>query len=233
MPVAERLWSDHRTLSPDRPGYGRSAMGPMPFADQADLFATLLAARGATPAVVVGHSLGGAIALLMAAHHPEVVTGLVLVASVGGEGSVELPDRLLAAPLVGPVLSAASLAAYGLLGPLVARLGRLRSLQGNLPVTPTLALLEDREAFVAEQRELVATEAEVRAAASRVRCPTVVLQGDADTLVLPRAGRDLAERIPGSRLVLLAGQGHLIPRDDGVAVAAAVRAIDQGSTPLG
>ena len=225
--MAERLWGDHRTLNVDRPGYGRSTLGPMPFGDQADLFATLLRERGCSPAVVVAHSLAGAVALLMASLHPDVVSGLVLVASVGGEGSIELPDRLLAAPLVGGVLSAVSLALYGLLGPLAPRVGLRHSLQGNVPVAPTLSLLGDRRAFLAEQRELVATAEEVQAAASVVRCPTVVLQGDADTLVLPAAGRDRASRIPASRYVELAGQGHLIVRDDPVAVADAVRSIER------
>ena len=92
-------------------------------------------------------------------------------------------------------------------------------------MTPTLSLLEDRGTFLAEQRELVATSAQVTAAASLVQCPTVVLQGDADTLVLPAAGRDLAGRIPSSRYVELERQGHLIPRDDPVSVADAVRSI--------
>ncbi len=226
MPVAELLWDDHRTLCPDRPGYGRSALGPESFGHQADRFAALLRERAGAPAIVVGHSLGGAIALLMATLHPDVVGGLVLVASVGGQGSVELTDRILAARFVGPVLSAGSLAVYGLLGPLAAKIGPFRSLEGNVPVTPTLSVLEDRTTFLAEQRELVATAAEVRAAASLVDCPTVVLQGDADTLVLPSAGRDLAERIDASRYVELAGQGHLVIRDDPLAVADAVRSLE-------
>ena len=226
FPVAERLWGDHRTLNVDRPGYGRSTLGPMSFGDQADLFAKLLRERGCSPAVVVAHSLAGAVALLMASLHPDVVSGLVLVASVGGDGSVELPDRLMAAPLIGGPLSAASLALYGLLGPLAPRVGRMRSLQGNVPVAPTLSLLGDLRAFLAEQRELIATVEEVQAAASVVGCPTVVLQGDADALVVPAAGRDLADRIPASRYVELPGQGHLIVRDDPVAVADAVRSLE-------
>ena len=176
--------------------------------------------------MVVAHSLAGAVALLMASLHPDVVSGLVLVASVGGDGSVELPDRLMAAPLIGGPLSAASLALYGLLGPLAPRVGRMRSLQGNVPVAPTLSLLGDLRAFLAEQRELIATVEEVQAAASVVGCPTVVLQGDADALVVPAAGRDLADRIPASRYVELPGQGHLIVRDDPVAVADAVRSLE-------
>ncbi|HZU78794.1 MAG TPA: alpha/beta hydrolase, partial [Acidimicrobiales bacterium] len=71
--VVEDLLGDHRVLTPDRPGYGRSQQAPVSMRENADLLADMLAARAAAPAVVVGHSYGGGIAILMAAHRPEVV----------------------------------------------------------------------------------------------------------------------------------------------------------------
>ncbi len=45
-------------------------------------------------------------------------------------------------------------------------------------------------------------------AAPRVRCPTLVLHGDADTIVPPHLGRAVAAAIPGARFVAVAGRGH-------------------------
>jgi pimeloyl-ACP methyl ester carboxylesterase len=70
----------YRLLVPDLPGYGRSAWpaaGPMSLADQADLLAEWLGTKEAAPAVVVGHSMGGVVGLLMAERRPESVRLLV------------------------------------------------------------------------------------------------------------------------------------------------------------
>lgn len=226
FPVADLLVRDHLVLSPDRPGYGRSALGPMGVAEQAALFAELIASASAGPAVVVAHSYAGAIALTLADRRPDLVSGLVLAASVGGAGSVELPDRLLAAPVVGRLGCDLSLLLYGTLGPLAGRLPGLYEAARDMPTTSTLALLEWRESFAFEQRELVRVAASLEEAARRVEQPAAVLQGSVDKVVLPAAGRDLADRLPAGWLVELEGQGHLLPRDAPAALAQAVRAVE-------
>jgi pimeloyl-ACP methyl ester carboxylesterase len=66
-------------LIPDLPGYGASApaVPPRPLAVVADDLAGWLAARGAPPVVVVGHSMGGVIGVLLAERHPARVSRLV------------------------------------------------------------------------------------------------------------------------------------------------------------
>lgn len=73
----------HR-IAVDRPGFGQSGPGApiIALAEQAGALARLLR-RGSGPAVVVGSSYGGPVALQLAAGHPDVVSGVVVVGSAG------------------------------------------------------------------------------------------------------------------------------------------------------
>ena len=224
-PIAERLLGDATVLSVDRPGYGRSRGSARPMVEQATMLAAAIEARCTTPAVVVGHSYGGGIALLLAAAHPELVAGVVLVGSVGGTGSVAPVDSLMAAPVVGPVISWVSLAAYGVIAPVLARIGNNSWLATNVPAMPTLDLVEDLGSFVAEQRFLLREHAALQRACESVRCPVVVIQGTIDSIVPPEAGVDLADRLDDVELLLVEGHGHLIPRDAPDVVVDAVRSL--------
>ena len=68
-----------------------------------------LDARGIERATIVGHSLGGAVAAWLAAHHPERVAALVLAAPAANVASLEWMDRWLTLPVAGTLTSAASL----------------------------------------------------------------------------------------------------------------------------
>jgi pimeloyl-ACP methyl ester carboxylesterase len=70
---------DRRQLMPDLPGYGRSGWReqPLSLSGAADLLAEWIESRRASPACVVGHSMGGVIALLLAERHPAAVRAIV------------------------------------------------------------------------------------------------------------------------------------------------------------
>jgi pimeloyl-ACP methyl ester carboxylesterase len=81
--VAGRLAAQHRVIVVDRPGSGystRAAGTPADLSTQAAAMAALVRTLGVSPAFVVGHSLGGAVALTMALEHPQQVAGLALLA---------------------------------------------------------------------------------------------------------------------------------------------------------
>jgi pimeloyl-ACP methyl ester carboxylesterase len=166
-------------------------------------------------AVVVGHSLGGAVAAWLAAARPERVAALVLVAPSANREALVPADHLLASPLVGDALGAAALAlggtvlAVGGLRRLVAReLGVKDSyLQGW---TTMLASPRTWRSFVAEQRMLIGELPQLEGRLADIRAPTTVVAGTADRIVPIRSARRLVEQIPGARLVALRGAHHLV-----------------------
>jgi len=208
---------------PDLPGWGDS-----PVDDLATLNASSLAASVATVARslgyarwrVIGHSLGGFIALELASSEPEATVSVALVSATtfGGRG-----DRLGALgrlvrypPLVGLLLAMRLLL---LLGPLAARFVRALDRLGILPLlaaplfarvdrTAVHELAHDLRpgAFVRAMRSARDYPAEERWA--RIRCTVLALHGDSDVFV----GRDddalLSAIIPGFQPVVVPATGH-------------------------
>lgn len=77
--VAEALSTDWQVTAPDLRGHGRSGRGSRyRIADYADDIAALIALTLAQPGVIVGHSLGGLVAIAVAAGRPELVRAIVL-----------------------------------------------------------------------------------------------------------------------------------------------------------
>ena len=233
--VADRLAADYLCLAPDRPGYGETALEATSMAANAALLAEVV--EKGPPAIVVGHSYGGGLAVLLAAARPELVRGLVLVSSVGTADSVNGVDHLLALPGIGEVLSTAALVTFGQVLPRLRPLASL--LPGRASVRLRAGLPDDQyvtgitrrrwrtcRSFVSEQRSLLAEIADVEDALERVHVPTTVVAGTLDAIVPPPVSAAVAAKVAGAELVLVAGAGHLLPRDHPSVVAAAVRRVD-------
>ncbi len=234
--VVERLLADHRVITPDRPGYGESGPRALSMGDNAEALAGLLVERRAAPAVVVGHSYGGGIAALLAARHPELVRGLVLLGSVGPAGSVSSFDHLLATPALGEAITAAGLFTVGRLLPRLRPLGHLLPgevadrLRAGLPdrryaASVTRLGLRMVRTFLAEQRFLLEELGDVERALPDIAVPTVVMTGAWDVIVPPEVAADIAAAIHGAELVTVARTGHFLARDVPEHVARAVRRV--------
>jgi pimeloyl-ACP methyl ester carboxylesterase len=209
------LDSSVETVAVDRPGWDR-ASAATGIAGNAAAAISELDRREIGRALVVGHSFGGAVAAWLAAFHPERVSGLVLAAPAANVASLTWTDELLAAPVVGSLLSATMLAgAAGVLRSARGRRlasGRARLDEGYLRgLSRLLARPAAWRSFIVEQRALVSELPELERSLGAIRARTVVVEGVGDRIVPVAAARALARQIDDASLMLLPRAGHLLP----------------------
>ena len=230
--VVSRLPAELRPIVPDRPGYGSNRQAAGGFMTNGRAVIADLDAAGAERAVVVGHSYGGGAALAAAMIAPERVEALVLVAGVG-PGCLTEWDRLLAAPVLGPVCA---VAAWWLTPVFVrALLSGFERWRG--PLAPNELVGWDVWAhtghdhgalwrtFLTEQRALVREVDHLVSDASVIRMPTLLLADPRDKVVPIRTAHALCASLPNARLELVARVGHHLPRRAPQAVAEGIVAL--------
>jgi 3-oxoadipate enol-lactonase len=201
-------------ITVDLPAHGRTALtGGLParrlsVEAMAVEVSHLLTRLGEAPAHVVGLSLGGCVALALALEAPTCVRTLTLVNTfarlrpAGWRGAYRMLERLVLLA-VAPMPIIAGRVAQSLFpkpgqdalrAAAVARLGR-----------------NDKRAYLAAIGAL--TRFDVRRRLGEIRCPTLIVAGDADRTV-PFASLDLLRRhIPNARIVVVADSGHATPYD--------------------
>jgi pimeloyl-ACP methyl ester carboxylesterase len=214
--LAPALVRRHRVLVPDLPGHGGSS--PLPAVPTLTPFADVLAALAAhermVPAAVVGHSLGGLVALRLALRHPDAVTALVLAAAAG----ISSGTRARQAALTTLLLTRPARAVAPFRG-LVARVPWLRyPVFGYFEAADPPALSPTAvEGFLAGPalhtdvldagRALVADDP--RTDLDAVRCPCLVLSGARDRMVPVADSLEYARRLQ-ARLRIVPDCGHLL-----------------------
>ena len=218
--VVEPLARAHTVIAPDLPGHGASAPGAGDYSIGA-LAATmrdLLLALDHERATLVGHSLGGGVAMQFAYQYPEMVERLVLVSS-GGLGP-EVSPVLRAAALPGAEIFIAATAEVG--SKVGSALGRGLSAIGLRPnadvaeVARGYASLSDperRAAFLGSLRGVVGTRGQRVDASDRLylaeAVPVLIVWGARDSIIPVRHAEDAHTAIPGSRLEVFDDVGHL------------------------
>lgn len=239
-PVAELLREEFRVIAPDRPGWGSHPRPATSLEANAVALVRMLNSKGIEAGgdriVVVGHSLGGGIAIELALKAPELVGALVLVGSVGVPVALTGTDRLLAVPLIGDgvlragtaalrraVSGAGRLSRLPLAEPLSTRANRYPALRAVMAEGAKALDARDRRSFLVEQRALIDETPLIYRQLGSLRVPSVVIQGTADHIVPAHAAAELAAAIPGAELVQRERAGHRLAFEDAPLVAEAVR----------
>ncbi len=232
LAVGDRLAEHARVLAPDLPGFGRTPPAGRAVtvtASQRVLHGFLQTAVG-EPAILVGNSMGGLIAMMQAAREPASVAGLVLVAPAQPRvrgGRIELAVQALFAIYAIPGLASWFLRKRAArLGPegLVAELLRLLCTDGSRVSEAVrrahVALVHARidtmpwanKAFISATRSMLAQmlrPGRYHRMIEAIVAPTLLVQGRDDRLVPLAASQALVRRKPGWTLETFDDIGHV------------------------
>jgi pimeloyl-ACP methyl ester carboxylesterase len=203
MDVVRRLQPRRRVVAPDLPGHGQSdrwhTMDQVSIEMYRDAVGTVCAELHIERAVLMGHSMGGLVALAAAAAWPERVAGVVLVNSGAWfEVAPALFDKLASD---------------------FARFGKWLARYAWSPTTPldtierwgTVVLTADQEVTTADFRAVERYDA--RPLLATIRAPTLALGGADDRLAPPERTRELAEGIRGAEAVIVPRAAHMLMQE--------------------
>ena len=217
-PLAER----HRVVLVDRPGsgYSTAAGAAQPsLAEQARSLAALIERLGLDRPVVVGHSLGGALALVLALNHPRSVGGLALLAPFTRPMSdVPAAFALLAvrSPLVRALIAWTAVVPLAQLAPerTAALVFAPEPVPRDFAVAGGGALGLRPANFQATSADLVGANdaaSDIAARCGELAMPVEILFGTGDAILDPRHhGAETAAAVRGARIEMVEG-GHMIP----------------------
>jgi 3-oxoadipate enol-lactonase / 4-carboxymuconolactone decarboxylase len=210
----EALGDAHSPIAPDFPGHGRSSgvEGLPSISDYTDFAVSFADALGIESAVFVGRSMGGAIAIDLAARYPKRVQALVLMATAA---KFDVPRERLdqwRAVTMG-------------------RTGQPFTNDGYSPKT----IAEKREIIQEGWGEQIRTdprtrwgdlvacsEADLRSRLGEIAAPTLILAGADDQITPPAAAEELQRGIKGARLQVIADAAHNLTTERPTEVNAAV-----------
>lgn len=193
-------------LAIDLPGHGRSEGPPLVSIEAlADWLAGLLEAAGVARAALVGHSMGALACLAAAARHPARVRALALC---GAAAAMPVHPDLLAAAAADEHAAIDMINAWGHGGG--SHLGG-HPQPGSWLIGGGNRLLErSPPGVLSSDLEACAAFSEGEALAAAVGCPALVVIGQEDRMTPARAGRRLAELIPGARTAEIPDCGHMM-----------------------
>jgi len=241
--VAMRLADAHTVIAPDLIGHGDSATprGDYSLGAHAASVRDLLSFIGVERATIVGHSLGGGVAMQFFYQFPQRTERLVLVSSGGLGREVSPMLRSAALPGASAILRVAAhpslLHALWRAGEWIEGAGARGGVYLRA-IARALRPLEQpgaREAFLHTLRAVIDVEGQRVSAEDRLyllqAMPTLIVWGARDHTIPPAHGRAAHLAAPGSRFELLPDAAHFPHLEDPEGLARALRAFLQSSAP--
>jgi pimeloyl-ACP methyl ester carboxylesterase len=239
--LADRLLRKHRVIIFDRPGFGYSERPRgcvWTAAQQAELLHQALQQLGIDRPVVVGHSWGTIVALELAVRHQADTAGLVLLS--GYYFWTIRPDVLLAVagslPVLGDILRYTISPLLGWL-----QMPLLKWAMFSPARVPARFQAEYSPAMALRPSQIRATSVDgafmipgalsLRGHYKDLILPVVIIAGNGDKIVFKRRSEQLQSAIPGSRLELIAGAGHMVHHLAPMQVTEAIEDVVHKSEP--
>jgi pimeloyl-ACP methyl ester carboxylesterase len=206
----------HQALALKEAGHEVIVSGVHTRCDTLPAMATALLAETPGELLLIGASMGGMLALEAARQAPQRVRGIALLGSTARPDTPELVTlrtqaiALFEAGRMDEVLRANVMFAFH---PLHARDEAL--------VGSYLAMIRRAGAEqLIHQNRAVMTRADLRPALPRITCPVLVVVGEADALTTPDQSREMAAALPGARLEVVPGAGHMLTMEQPARVSA-------------
>ena len=206
-----------RALAWDMPGYGDSqANGTLSFESLAASLEVMLDAAKVEKAVLVGHSMGGMVALQAWTHCPSRIAGMVIAASSPAFGQEDgdfqkqfVAQRLAPLDAGQPMTQVADRLIPSMVGPQALPEGaRIAQYPAGLALAHACMSAVPPNTYRAAIHALV--KFEQRAALPTISVPTLCLAGEHDKTAPPEVLRRMAQKITGAEYECISGVGHLM-----------------------
>lgn len=198
-PPELRRLNGFKVATLDLPGHGKSeGVGKQNINDYVKNILDFLDALNLPAAVIIGHSMGSAIALQLALNAPDRVLGLVLL----GSGS-----RLRVAPSI--LENTASEATFPLAVKSIVEASFSPETSSRLKELATKKMLETRHT-VLHGDFIACNNFDVSENLGDIQSPTLIICGTEDKMTPPKYSKSLHEEIPNSELALIEGGGHMV-----------------------
>ena len=206
QPQIDGLSDEFTVVAWDAPGCGRSSDPPESFRlpDYADSLAAFIDALGLGRPAVLGLSFGAGLLLELSRRHPGMPRALVLASAYAGWAG-SLPAEVVQQRLESCLREADLPAAEFVPGWIP---GLLTESAPQEMVDQLVAVMSDFHPVGYRTMAHSFAEADLRDVLPRIGVPTLLLSGELDGRSPPSVARELHERIPRSRLVVLPGVGH-------------------------
>lgn len=200
--VAPFLENDFNLFLPDLRGFGQSTAIETSYSisDMADDIAGLLDHLRVEKAVVVGHSMGGYVALAFARNYPQRVLGLGLISSQAAADTPEGKERRYKI--------AAEVAEQGVM---VVAESMTPKLSSDVRVRAFVRRIIERQniSAVIGALKAMAGREDLLAHLSTANFPVVLVHGDADMLIPIERANEIKAALPSAQMVEISGAGHM------------------------